>query len=223
MLNFGFVDLRVVGRDETWSEETRRRAKNAQTILDSSRQCISFDDAVSDCSIVIGTSGKREHGGKISFRHFLLFNEIPSRLSDSDGKIALVFGTEGKGLSTADLRKCDFLCTIPTWEGYPILNLSHAVTLMCSAWFDHHIHNAQLKEKSELSSVETVRSLSPELRRQFKHDVARLAKAIDVPDNKRKGIEETLSRVVLRGVPKDDEISRILGVINKATSSFEEE
>ena len=30
MLNFGINDLRVVGRDGIWSEEARRRAKNAR-------------------------------------------------------------------------------------------------------------------------------------------------------------------------------------------------
>jgi hypothetical protein len=46
---------------------------------------------------------------------------------------------------------------------------------------------------------------------------------VPVPENKRNGIEETLTRVILRGMPKDDEISRILGVINKATQAFEDE
>jgi hypothetical protein len=75
----------------------------------------------------------------------------------------------------------------------------------------------------KLSSVEKVRLLSPELRRQFRADVRRLAQAVSVPENKRNGIEETLTRVILRGMPKNDEISRILGVINKATQAFEEE
>ena len=100
MLNFGFTDLRVVGRERDWSEETRNRAKNAQSILDSARLVQSLEEAVNDCSLVIGTSGKREHGDKISFRHFLLPDELPNRLDDTSGLIAIVFGTEGKGLST---------------------------------------------------------------------------------------------------------------------------
>ena len=223
MLNFGFTDLRVVGREGDWSEETRNRAKNAQNILESARQSASLDEAVDDCSLVIGTSGKREHGDKIAFRHFLLPDELPNRLDDTSGLIALVFGTEGKGLSTEDLHLCDFLCTVPTWEGYPILNLSHAVTLVCSSWFVNEISNVSRGELEKLSSVETVRILSPELRRQFRDDVRRLSQAVPVPENKRNGIEETLTRVILRGMPKDDEISRILGVINKATQAFEEE
>ena len=36
----------------------------------------------------------------------------------------------------------------------------------------------------------------------------------------KKGIEETLYRVILRGMPKDDEIHRILGVIKRSSKSF---
>ena len=38
MLNFGIKDLRVVGRSGEWSDETRKRAKNAQEVLDCSKK-----------------------------------------------------------------------------------------------------------------------------------------------------------------------------------------
>ena len=34
MLNFGFDKLRVIGHDGNWEEETRKRAKHAQYVLD---------------------------------------------------------------------------------------------------------------------------------------------------------------------------------------------
>ena len=42
MLNFGINDLRVVGRDSDWSEVARRRAKNAQTVLDGAKVVDTF-------------------------------------------------------------------------------------------------------------------------------------------------------------------------------------
>ena len=41
-------------------------------------------------------------------------------------------------------------------------------------------------------------------------------------DHKRKGIEDTLLRVLFRGLPKDDEIHRILGIITQAADLFEQ-
>ena len=213
MLNFGITDLRVVGRIGEWSEEARNRAKNAQTVLDSAKLVSTFADATSDCSIVIGTSGKREDGDKTSMGHFLLPEELPERLSGTDGRVAMVFGPEGKGLLNEELRMCDLLVTIPTWEGYPILNLSHAVSIICFSWY--------VNSNTVPPSGTRNRLLNPDLRNAFRLEVSRLVESMPAKDHKRIGIEETLVRVIMRGLPKDDEIHRLLGVITEAADAFE--
>ena len=215
MMNFGITDLRIVGRDGDFSEETRKRAKNAQEVLDGAKLVDTLEKGVSDCSIVIGTSGKREEGEKTSLRHFLTPDELPERLSGVGGRVALVFGPEGKGLLNDQLRMCDILVTIPTWEGYPILNLSHAVAIICYSWFvDSH-------PGSPHGSGE--RLLDPALREKFRTEVNRLVRAIPTKEHKRRGIEETLIRVVMRGLPKDDEMHRLIGVFSEAADSFARE
>lgn len=213
MLNFGFTDLRIVGRTQNWSDEARNRAKNAQIVLDKALCTDSLEDAVSDCSVVIGTSGKREDGDKTIMRHFLLPDELPLRLSNVEGRVALVFGPEGKGLLNEELSQCDLLVTIPSWEGYPILNLSHAVTVLCFSWFVS-------SERSTPFGAED-RLLNPELRMRLREEITRLTQNMPAKEHRRKGIEETLVRVIMRGLPKDDEIHRLLGVISEAADSFE--
>ena len=213
MLNFGITDLRVVGRSGEWSEEARNRAKNAQVVLDSVKLVNSFTDATSDCSVVIGTSGKREDGDKTAMRHFLLPEELPERLSGTEGRVAMVFGPEGKGLLNEELRMCDLLVTIPTWEGYPILNLSHAVSIICFSWY--------VNSDTIPPSGTRNRLLDPDLRDAFRFEVSRLVESMPAKDHKRRGIEETLVRVIMRGLPKDDEIHRLLGVISEAADAFE--
>ena len=213
MLNFGITDLRVVGRDGEWSEEARNRAKNAQTVLDSAKLVSTFADATSDCSVVIGTSGKREDGDKTTLRHFLLPEELPERLSATDGRVAMVFGPEGKGLLNEELGMCDLLVTIPTWEGYPILNLSHAVSIICFSWY---VNSDTVPPPGTRN-----RLLDPNLRNTFRSEVSRLVENMPTKEHKRKGIEESLIRVIMRGLPKDDEIHRLLGVISEAADAFE--
>jgi|TARA_B100000959_G_scaffold133466_1_gene139956 TrmH family RNA methyltransferase len=215
MLNFGITDLRIVGRSGEWSVEARNRAKNAQEVLDKAVTVDSFDEAVADCSIVIGTSGKREDGERTSMRHFLLPDELPDKLSGVDGRVSLVFGPEGKGLLNEQLGKCDLLVTIPTWEGYPILNLSHAVAIICFSWY--------VNSDTSIPSGSGGRLLDPSLRDMLRSESRRLVDAMPTKDHKRKGIEEALIRVILRGLPKDDEIHRLLGVISEAANSFESE
>ncbi len=213
MLNFGFSDLRVVGHDGHWSTDTRNRAKHAQLILDRASTLKSLEEAIHDCSIVVGTSGKREDGEKTATRHFLLPDELPDRLRNVEGKVAIVFGPEGKGLLNAELSSCDLLVTIPTWEGYPILNLSHAVSILCYQWYCTAEVNAPMGAESRL--------LDPELRRKLRIEISRLTSAIPTREHRRKGIEETLNRVVMRGLPKDDEIHRLIGVVSEAADAFE--
>ena len=213
MLNFGITDLRIVGRSGEWSEEARNRAKNAQGVLDSAKLVNSFVDATSDCSVVIGTSGKREDGDKTALRHFLLPDELPERLSGIDGRVAMVFGPEDKGLLNEELRMCDLLVTIPTWEGYPILNLSHAVSIICFRWYV----NSDTVPPSGTGN----RILNSDLRNVLRSEVSRLVESMPAKDHKRKGIEETLVRVIMRGLPKDDEIHRLLSVITEAADAFE--
>jgi len=116
-------------------------------------------------------------------------------------------------LLNEELSQCDLLVTIPSWEGYPILNLSHAVTVLCFSWF-------VTSERSTPFGAED-RLLNPELRMRLREEITRLTQNMPAKEHRRKGIEETLVRVIMRGLPKDDEIHRLLGVISEAADSFE--
>ncbi len=211
MMNFGFSDLRVVGRDPNWSDEVRNRAKHAQSVLDNAKFYDDMKSAVIDSNLVIGTSGKREKGSKISFRHFLNPDDLPNMLNDVNANISIIFGPEGKGLLNSELRLCDLLMTIPTWPGYPIMNLSHAVSIICYEWYK------QIKSEQEIKSE----LLSPALKKVLNEEIKSLSENIPTIEFRRSGIEETLNRVILRGLPKDDEIHRLLGVLHNANIAFD--
>ena len=95
-------------------EEARNRAKHSGRILDTVNICNNLEEATSSSSLVVGTSGKREVGSKVLKRHFVLPWEFAEMLRDFEGQVSLVFGEEGKGLSTEDLDRCDFclLCLL---------------------------------------------------------------------------------------------------------------
>ncbi|MHC4795768.1 MAG: RNA methyltransferase [Planctomycetota bacterium] len=52
---------------------------------------------------------------------------IPQHINN--GEVALLFGTEDKGLSREELLACDYLIQIPAQPDYPTLNLSHAAAI----------------------------------------------------------------------------------------------
>ena len=214
MLNYGFDDLRLINpKCSPGDGETRARAKHAVRLLDELSIYNDISSAAHDCSTIIGTSGKRETGDKTLFRHYLYPWDMVERLNHTGGKVALVFGEEGKGLSTEALGACDYFVTLPTWEGYPILNLSHAVTVLCFSWFTGVSDNPVPGTEGRI--------LDPQLRRILREEVTRLVQLIPTKDHKRQGMDETLVRVIMRGLPKDDEIHRILGILSAAADSFE--
>ncbi len=45
-------------------------------------------------------------------------------------KIALVLGNEGTGLSNDEIKKCDFIVSIPSSKKYSALNISHAASIL---------------------------------------------------------------------------------------------
>lgn len=88
-----------------------------------------LSDALADFQYIVGTTARlgSVRGPVISPR------EMAGRLADisQNNRIALLFGSEDKGLSNDDLRYCHGLITIPVSEALRSLNLSHAVMVVC--------------------------------------------------------------------------------------------
>ena len=217
--NFGLHELRILRHDGDFTDETRNRAKHAQSVLDDCQVHQNWDACFEDISLVIGTSGKREMGDKVLFRHFLLPAEMGERLSDVEGKVAIVFGPEGMGLTQEELRACDLMLTIPTWEGYPILNLSHTVAIVCYEWFQTLLPKVG-NDRALPKTVHTERILNPDLKRQIRRRAKEIADASSKRDDQKTITADTLSRVILRGMPTDDEAHSLLGILDAATKAM---
>jgi len=128
MSNLGFVHLRVVNPYEASFREARS-AVGAAPLLAKAEQYSSVAEAVADCALVIGTTAvaKRE------LHHPLrLLQEaaplIRKRLRARD-RVALLFGSEKRGLSNDDFSYCHWLVHIPTREEHTSMNLGQAVAV----------------------------------------------------------------------------------------------
>ena len=215
MLNHGFDNLSLVSPNcSPDDEEARNRAKHSGRILDSSKIYSSLDNAIEESSLVVGTSGKREVGSKVLRRHFVLPWELAEMLRDFEGKVSLVFGEEGKGLSAEDLDKCDLLLTLPTWEGYPIANLSQAVGHCV-----YELHRDRVIFGTMVRGVEKERVITPELRKILKQAISEFSESLD--SDKKELIQDVIDRVILRGLPIDSEAERLIGAFVQATTALQ--
>jgi TrmH family RNA methyltransferase len=127
MSNFGFLRLRVVNRYDVAFREARS-AVGAPELLRNAEEFSSVADAIADCGLVVGTTA----GGARQLQQDLIPLEagggmIRARMADE--RVALLFGSEKRGLSNEDLSYCHWLMRIPTREAHSSMNLGQAVAV----------------------------------------------------------------------------------------------
>lgn len=136
MLNMGIKILRIVGRKEDYDEESvLRLAIHGKSVWEDASFYGTLKEAVSDCCICAGTTrrkGKKRKNWAMTPEEFADFAG-----KDNKGKIAVVFGNERTGLTDAELEACSCCVNIPSWDGFPSLNLSHAVQIIAYVLFTH--------------------------------------------------------------------------------------
>lgn len=127
MSNFGFLHLRVVNPYELAFREARS-AVGASPLLATAEEFKTVAEAVADCTFVVGTTalGRRrpQHPVKSLEQAAPLI-----RKGLAASQVALLFGSEKRGLSNEDLSHCHWLLRIPTREDHRSMNLGQAVAV----------------------------------------------------------------------------------------------
>ncbi len=127
MSNFGFSHLRVVQPYPPAFRQARSAAGGAKVLADA-REFPTLADAVSDCALVVGTTAV----GSRTLRHPLERLEHGARLIRrrlASAPVALLFGSEKRGLTNADFSHCHWLLHIPTSKDNISMNLGQAVAV----------------------------------------------------------------------------------------------
>jgi tRNA/rRNA methyltransferase len=105
-----------------------RSAVGASPILASAEEFPSVADAISDCTLVIGTTAA--HNRELQHPLRQLSEAAPFiRAELASGNVALLFGSEKRGLSNDDLSHCHWLLHIPTRDEHLSMNLGQAVAV----------------------------------------------------------------------------------------------
>lgn len=109
------------------------RSSGAVDILSNAKVCESLQQAVADCSVVVGASARyRTINWPILTPRVcaeMLAKEVP------DQQVALVFGRENSGLKNVELDQCQYLLNIPCNADFSSLNLAAAVQVIAYELF----------------------------------------------------------------------------------------
>lgn len=128
MKNMGLSNLYLVDPNDYPSEEATSRAAGAVDLLENATIVPTFEEAIADCSLVIGTSARH--------RTFQLPIMNARECAESavieatNQPIAIVFGREKTGLLNEEIAQCHRQVYIDANDEYPVLNISQAVQIV---------------------------------------------------------------------------------------------
>ncbi len=126
MANFGLKNLVLVNpKCSIDHHDAKCRAKHAQKILEKAK----IVDSIDKYDYLIGTTAKL--GTYYNLPRSPLTPEQMAEKIEKIGrrKVGLIIGREGPGLTNEEIRKCDFVVTIPGSK-YNTLNISHACAIL---------------------------------------------------------------------------------------------
>ena len=208
MANMGIRDLILAEPKicDTWSE-AERMAVHAQELLASRRETVDLAAAVADCACVVGTTAR----GGLYRQHVKTPRELAPELLHlaGNGKVALVFGREDKGLTNDEIALCTHLIRIPVHSDYTSLNLSQAVLLCC-----YELYVALgLYEPPLEKSLPAVAAHKHKLSVMWREMLLRIGfMQEDKADHMMQGVQ----RIFSRGVYSEDDVAIMMGVARQA-------
>ncbi len=189
--------------------EARQRAMHGVDILEAATVVPDLVTAIGDADFIVGTSGIDTDSERRFARIAVSPRDLATKVQEAKGTVALLFGREDFGLLDDELRRCDVLVTIPAAERYPILNLSHAVTILLYELF------------TARAPARAVRPMSGGEKERLHDAFADLLDTTDYPAHKRARTKIMFRRLIGRAVPSKWEFHALMGVMQRATKRIQ--
>jgi tRNA/rRNA methyltransferase len=207
--NFGFSDLVLVNPCEL-EGDARAMSSHARDVLENAVHVSSLAEAIEGSSIVIGTTGITgskfdEHVRVPAYSP----RELKERLNGVDGNIAVIFGREDHGFTNEELKMCDMITSIPTSDIYPVMNISHAVTVI-------------LYELSSMQEWDNPLADAFDIKLLYEH-LDELLDNIKYPAHKKEKTKLMLKRIFGRACLLPREVQTLRGILRKIQRNFKEE
>jgi len=180
---------------------------NASDVLETAVVTDALEEAIADCNFVIGVTGKKRSLSQELFNVREAAAKAKS-IAGSKQQIALVFGNETSGFSSAEADLFQALATIPANPEYNSLNLSQAVQIMC-----YECRMAITDGKSHIESNPTELATQEELEHFYTHMRQVLEEIGYINPRAPKKLFERLRRMYARTQLEKEEVHLLRGVL----------
>ncbi|WP_424407321.1 tRNA (cytosine(32)/uridine(32)-2'-O)-methyltransferase TrmJ [Pasteurella sp. PK-2025] len=207
MKTMGLRHLYLVAPKHPIDEQALALAAGAEEVVNQAKIVASFDEAVADCQLVIGTSARLRH-----LQNSLIEPRECGKTAiefAQQGQVAIVFGRERIGLTNDELLKCRYHLTIPANPDYSSLNLAMAVQLVC-----YELRMAFLTQEDMSRSLSTIGNTYPnfsEIEHFFQH-TERLYTELGFIQNQ--GVMPKLRRLYQRAGLEKNELNILRGMLS---------
>lgn len=204
MKNFGLNRLILVKPRCSVGPEAYKFAAHAQGVLSQARVASSLGELRGEFNLVVGTTGVTTK--ELSHvRRWIPPENLASRLAEQEGSALVVLGREDIGLTNEEIALCDVIVTIPANPAYPILNVSHAATII---FYELYKHLTQARPAQRLPVREEVEVLLKYLKG--------LVVALGGDEGRAERACLMLRRVLGGAPPTDADVRMLLGLVRGA-------
>jgi TrmH family RNA methyltransferase len=217
MKNMGIGTLRLVRPAEFDAWRITGIAHRSDDLVENAAIVETLEEALGDCVLVVGTTAR----ARTAHRNYGRPREWADRVvaGAREGKVALLFGREDRGLSNVALDRCDGVVQIPTDPEYSSLNLAQAFLVVAYEVFlaaegaerplptgKRHTGQATREEVEEmiaaltdgLDRIDFFKARSPEaVMRIFRTLLARAA-----PDQQEAGLVKALGFEIVKSLDR---------------------
>lgn len=208
MENMGIHDL-VLAAPQICDDgkDAERLAVHATDILNSCKKTKTFEEAIEDCAFVVGTTAR----GGLYRQHVKTPRELAPSLLElaANGKVALVFGREDKGLLNEEIMRCTHLIRIPVDPDYTSINLSQAVLICCYELYTALGTYIPPQEKSKPA----VMGQKIRLMNLWRKMILTIG---FVKEDKADHMMQGFQRIFSRGIYSEDDASIMMGIARQA-------
>ena len=210
MKNMCLVRLVLVNPKRFPDAEADARASGAQDLLKKAQVVDSLEEAVADCSLVVGSSARQRSTLWTAMDpHATAKMAVQHAQSD---EVAIVFGRESSGLTAEELDRCTHLVHIPANPEYSSLNIAMAVQVI-----SYELRMLQLAGASDEVSVREGLPASVQQMEGFFLHLQQALHDIGFLQPGREGkIMQRLRRLFHRAAPDEREVNILRGILSSA-------
>lgn len=201
MKNFGLGRLILVGGCPP-GDDGRILSMHARDVIEGAVTTTWEGLLEMDFDFYVGTTSRQGHDTNLP-RVSVESWELGRSLAGVEGRICLILGREGNGLSLGELERCDLVATIPTSPNYPALNVSHAAAIFFYEIFRSlgqpattRMRRANEKEKQVLLKC-----------------VDRMVESSGLPEHRKRASKLVFKRLVNRAFISGRECHTLIGLV----------